>query len=66
MSPDADARIRALEAQRQALDRDIKELRAGVVVQPSESEANLNELEVNSEETIPQNRLTAFSRPENA
>jgi hypothetical protein len=38
MSPDADARIRALEAQRQALDRDIEELRAGVVVQLSDSE----------------------------
>jgi hypothetical protein len=38
MSPDADARIRALEVQRQALDRDIEELRAGVVVQLSDSE----------------------------
>lgn len=38
MSPDADARIRALDRQRQALDREIEELHAGVVVQLSKSE----------------------------
>lgn len=38
MSPDADSRIRALEQQRQALTREIEELRAGVVVQLSNSE----------------------------
>lgn len=38
MSPDADARIRALEQQRQALSREIEELQAGVVVQLSNAE----------------------------
>jgi hypothetical protein len=38
MSPDADVRIGALEAQRKALDTEIAELRAGVVVQLSASE----------------------------
>src|SRR5882724_5816963 len=38
LSPDAAVRIRALETQRQILDREIEELRAGVVVQLSESE----------------------------
>ena len=38
MSPDADARIRALDAQRQALHREIQELEAGVIVQLSDSE----------------------------
>jgi len=38
MSPDADARIRALEQQRQALEREIQELQAGVVVQLSNAE----------------------------
>jgi hypothetical protein len=39
MSPDADSRIRALEQQRQALAHEIEELKAGVVVQLSNSEA---------------------------
>ena len=38
MSPDAGVRVRALEVQRQALDREISELQAGVVVQLSDAE----------------------------